>query len=88
MSENLNFKVKRIFKINKTGAMRAFVDLAVNDEIIIRGLRVVEGKRGAFVSMPQEKGKDGKWYDTIRCLTRETRNDIAQCVLEVYEKEK
>lgn len=26
-------------------------------------LRVVNGKNGKFVSVPQTKGKDGKWYN-------------------------
>ena len=86
--ENLNFKVVRIHKLSTNGKMKAFVDVNINDALIIRGLRVVLGSKGLFVSMPQEKGKDNKWYDTIRCLSKEVRSDISNCILEVYNSEK
>jgi len=40
------------------------VDIRHRD-YIVKGLRVVEGSKGLFLSMPQEKAKDGKWYDTF-----------------------
>ena len=84
--ENLNFKVARIHKLSTNGKMKAFVDVNINDALIIRGLRVVLGSKGLFVSMPQEKGKDNKWYDTIRCLSKEVRAAISKEILNAYEK--
>ena len=87
MQNVLNFKVSRIHRLPNGGSMKAFADVNINDSIVIRGLRVVEGKNGLFVSMPQEQGKDKKWYDTIRCLTNEVRHQISSDVLQAYEEE-
>ena len=83
-SETLHFKVARIHKLAGDGRIKAFLDLNINDELIIRGLKIVEGPNGLFVSMPQEQGKDKKWYDTIRCASPEVRLQIAQCALDHY----
>ncbi len=87
-NEKLNFKVERIHKVTKDGSLKAFVDLNINDQLLFRGLRIVNGQKGLFVSMPQEKGKDNKWYDTIRCLSPDVRFAIQKEVMAAYEADK
>lgn len=79
-------KVMRIHKLNNGGKVVAFADLSVNDELLIKGLRVVKGQRGMFVTMPQEKGKDDKWYNIVECLSETSRKTITECVLEAYQE--
>ena len=45
---------------------------------------MVDGKKGIFVSMPREQGKDGKWYQTIRPINPEIKQVIESVVLEAY----
>ena len=80
----LVFAVTRLHKIDGSGATKAFVDISVNDVLIINALRVVEGKDGLFVAMPREEGRDGKWYNTIMPLKREVKDAIERVVLEAY----
>ena len=82
--DDLKFTVTRLHKLDGTGALKAFCDLSVLDSLVINGLRVVEGKEGLFVSMPQEAGKDGKWYNTVIPLRREIKDEIERIVLEAY----
>lgn len=84
---DLTFKVARIHRLAGEGTMKAFVDLSINDTIVIRGLKIIQGKNGVFVSMPQEKGKDNKWYDTIRCLSEDLRGVIQAKVIAAYNGE-
>jgi len=37
--------------------------------------------------MPQEKAKDGKWYDTFHPLTKEAHESLAEIVLSAYKEE-
>lgn len=85
--QSLDLKVSRIYKLQGAGSMRAFVDIKINDQILLRGLKIIDGSQGLFVSMPQEKGKDKKWYETIRCLSKETRSQLDRVVLEAYQNE-
>lgn len=41
---------------------KIIIDLIVND-VTIYGCRLIEGKNGIFVSFPQRKGKDDKYYN-------------------------
>ena len=83
---DIQLKVDRIHKLSDNGPMKAFVDLSINDVLVIKGLRVVQGQKGLFVSMPQEQGKDKRWYDTIRCISSAIRDRINEKVLTAYRE--
>ena len=85
--DGLCFKIERIHKLPDNGAMKAFVDLSINDVLVLKGLRVLQGQKGLFVSMPQEQGKDKRWYDSIRCLDPQVRDEIYEKVLTAYREQ-
>ena len=84
----LTYTVQKMFILPDAGSLAAFADLVINDEIVIRGLRVLKGKKGLFVSMPKEQGKDNKWYDQVICLTTAAYDRIFEVVLEHYNAHK
>jgi len=86
MSEPLNFKVERLYRLESDGAIKAFADVTVNDAILLKGLRIVKGEKGLFVSMPKIQGKDQRWYDTVRLMTKEIRSQISKVVLDGYKE--
>lgn len=88
MSEaTLDIKIMKIHRIKEGGKLKAFVDLSVNDALIIKGIRVVDGREGLFMSMPSEQGKDEKWYERVRCLTKEVKVLMERTVLDAYHAE-
>jgi stage V sporulation protein G len=84
----LDFKIVKIHCLPDGNRLKAFVDLGVNDAILIKGLRVVNGDNGLFVCMPQEQGKNEKWYDKVRCLNNEVKDSISRKVLTAYKAQK
>ncbi len=84
VKDELKLEVAKLHKLDGSGALKAFCDLSILDSFIIKGLRVVEGEKGLFVSMPQEAGKDGKWYNTVIPLNRQVKDEIEKIVLEAY----
>ena len=84
VDEGLQLEVVRLHKLNGTGATKAFCDLSILGSFVVKGLRVVEGEKGLFVSMPREEGRDGKWYNTVIPLKREVKDEIEKLVLEAY----
>ena len=86
-TNTLEIQVQRMYRFETDRPLKAFVDIIVNDALLIKGVQVMEGKKGLFVSMPREQSKDEKWYDTVRCLTKETRDKITETVLEAYKEE-
>ena len=84
---NLDILVQRMYRLETDRPLKAFTDIIVNDCLLIKGVRVLEGKTGLFVSMPREKASDEKWYDTVRCLTQEVRDQITEVVIRAYKEE-
>ena len=83
----LQITVKRIHRLKDSDNLKAFADILLNDAVLIKGLRVVDGSKGLFVAMPSEQSaKDNKWYDTVKCLKPEVYRQIVTQVLEAYEK--
>jgi stage V sporulation protein G len=82
--ETIDIKVIKIHRLQQDSRVKAFVDIGINDALLIKGIRIVQGKKGLFVSMPVEQGKNERWYERVRCLNDDIRSLIAQKVLEAY----
>ena len=80
-------EVAQIRRLDGEGKTKAFCDISVSG-FVIKGFRVVDGKRGLFVSTPRRQGKDGKWYETVQLLDEETRTGLNELILEAYASEK
>ena len=78
-------KVVRLHRFDGDSKTRAFVDVAIGD-YIVKGLRIVKGQKGLFLAMPQEKSKDGKWYNSFLPVTKEARTALSDVVLAAYEE--
>lgn len=85
MEEALDLKVVRLHRYDGESKTKAFADIAIGD-FIIKGLRIVQGQKGLFLAMPQEKSKDGKWYNVFYPVTKEARQDLADLVLAAYQE--
>ena len=87
-SLEVDLSVKRLVKFDGESSLKAYVDLAIGDLFIVKGLRVVEGKNGLFVSMPRQQGKgDNKWYDSVVALTDEVKREVGRVVLGAYAEQ-
>ena len=82
---DIAIQVDRIHKFEGDSKLKAFVDISL-DGVVIKGLRVVSGANGLFVSMPCHQGKDGKWYDTVYPVTKEKRQELSELVLQAYKE--
>ncbi len=82
--ETIDIKVIKIHRLPKDSRIKAFIDLGINDALLIKGVRLIQGKKGLFVSMPTEQGKNERWYERVRCMNQGVRSLITQKVFEAY----
>jgi len=76
----------RVYPIDESqGTTKAFASVAFDDMAAIRGIRVVEGEKGLFVSMPQSQDKDGKFHDIAFPINSDVRKEVSKAVLEEYD---
>ncbi len=78
-------QVSRIYKVDGDSKLKAFVDISLAG-IVVKGLRIVNGSNGLFVSMPCHLGKDGKWYNTVYASSREIKDKLSELVLAAYQE--
>ena len=76
-----NYCVKRAITVGKNASVLADVEI---NGITIYGMRVVEGKNGDFLSFPQTKGKDGKYYSV--CWAKLSDKDQADILKAIEDK--
>lgn len=50
---------------------KAFIELCLDETLIIKGMTLVEGSKGLFLSFPSTKGKDGNYYNSVYSLDKE-----------------
>ena len=77
----------RFFESPKSNT-KAFIELKLDNMLIVKGLSLVEGKKGLFLSFPSSKGKDGKYYNTVYCLEKDWRKKLEEICIEKYKEEK
>ena len=86
MQNVLSVKIERMYFLEGDSPTKAFCDLLIFDSFLAKGLRIVSGKEGLFVSMPTEQSKDGKWYETFYPASREIRTQLEKYILDEYKE--
>ena len=67
--------------------VKAIANIVLNNQIQVRGLRVMDGECGLFVSYPKDPFYNGDDFrSTVFPLTAELRHHIEKRVLEKYEE--
>ncbi len=69
------------------GRLKALVNIVIGDQFLIRGLRVMDGENGLFVSYPIDPFYKGEEFRSLcNPLTRTMREHIESTVLEKYQQ--
>lgn len=69
----------KTYVANKNTNVKAGVTITIDDTFVIRAA-AVEGQYGLFISYPNAKGHDGKYYDKVYCLKPEITEQILKKV--------
>ena len=67
-----------------TSKTKAFIDLALDDTLVIKGVTLVEGKEGLFLAFPSTKGKNGKYYNTVYSMDKEWLKQLQDACIKKY----
>ena len=70
----------------------AFVNVTILDKLVLKGIRVGDGRKGLFIAFPQSKrkakkgGKDEYFDIFFFPITKEFREELTEAILEAYDK--
>lgn len=78
----------RIIKMENKGKLLAYANVVLNNSIILKGIKVIDGSRGIFIAMPskRDKTKKLKFREFYHPINSEARSIIEQAILETYEQ--
>ncbi len=76
----------RVHLRNREDHLKAVASITLDDAFAVKDLKVIEGARGLFVSMPRRKTPDGKYLDVAHPVTKEMREELQARVLEAYQR--
>ena len=66
--------------------LKAYVSLTIENALVIKDIKIVEGKNGLFVSMPSRKRKNGKYQDIAHPINSGFRKQLEDQVFDEYRK--
>jgi len=75
----------RVFPVDEE-KLKAYASIVLDACFIVNDLKVIEGKRGLFISMPSRRRKRGGYRDVAHPLNNETRRMIEEQVLAEYQR--
>ena len=67
--------------------LKAFVSIVLDACFVVTDIKIINGPKGLFVSMPSKKRKDGTFKDIAHPLNNQTRQYLEDKVLAVYRQQ-
>ena len=66
--------------------VKAFVSMKLANTMCLTGIRIVNGSKGLFISMPARKTPQGEYQDIFHPASREIRDELQKEILNLYQK--
>ena len=67
--------------------LKAFANVTLDGEFVVRGVKVIQGATGYFVSMPSRRRSDGTYQDICHPVNAPMRKKLEDAVLTAYQEE-
>jgi stage V sporulation protein G len=67
--------------------LKAFVSIVFDQCFVVTDIKIINGPKGLFVSMPSKKRKDGTFKDIAHPLNNQMRQYLEETVLSVYKQQ-
>ena len=78
-----NVKIKKVDG-DKLDRLKAYVDITLDESLVIHGLKLMQGEQGLFVAMPSRKMRNEEYKDIVHLICPDLRNYITKVVEEKY----
>ena len=74
----------RIRKIEDMGALKADASVVLDDEFVVKGIKVIDSNDKVFIAMPDKKDKSGRYHEVCHPIKKEFREKLSDAILEKY----
>ena len=77
----------KIYLVKDNGRLKAYATFVIDNSFIVRDVKIIEGDKGLFVSMPSRRKQDGSFRDIVHPLNSDTRSIIEEKIIDEYKKQ-
>lgn len=74
----------KVFPVDDGGRLKAYATLVFDDCFIVRDLKIIQGDKSLFVSMPSRRRKDGSFRDIVHPLNSDMRSSVEEKIISEY----
>ncbi|MEW5925302.1 MAG: SpoVG family protein [Candidatus Zixiibacteriota bacterium] len=67
--------------------LKGFANVTFDNMFVIRGMKIIAGSKGFFVSMPSRRRPDGTHQDIAHPVNNQARKVVEEAVLKAYKVE-
>lgn len=75
----------KIYNVRHDGNIKAIAAVTFDNDLIINGVKILQGSERLYVGVPTKKGPDGKYYNLIDLLGVKARKYFEKTVLSAYK---
>ena len=78
----------KVYLAKENGKLKAYATVVFDNSFIVRDLKIIEGNKGLFVSMPSRRRKDGTFRDIVHPLNSDMSKLIEDSIIQEYNRVK
>jgi len=76
----------KIHSIRPEGSCKATASVNIYGDFAVRGIKIMEGSKGLFISMPSYKAGNGEYKDICFPCTKEAKAEFDKAVIGAYQQ--
>ena len=80
----MNLKLDKIYKVEDGTKLKGSASVIIDDCFKITGIKIIEGKEGLFLAMPNRILNDGTKRDIVHPINEATRKLFTDVILSAY----
>ena len=65
--------------------LKGFANVTFDNAFVVRGMKIISGVDGYFVSMPSRRRMDGTYQDIAHPITPVMRKQLEEAILNAYQ---
>ena len=70
---------------NNNDKLKAVASITIDDELVVHDIKIINGEKGYFLSMPSRKTSEGEFKDIVHPIKTEVREALKAQILKAYE---
>ena len=74
-------------RLEKEKKLKAVASITIDECFVVHDIKVINGRDGLFISMPNRKTPEGEYKDIVHPINTATREELKKTILDAYEAE-